>query len=120
MSSCARVIYHSDGAITAAVPGLRHLAMGIHVLQALQFDAAWHDRLLKTHFGDRLFAGGEPEYTLPFGTPEDWCATKSAASAPSWAGKADTCSVPFHAIHSDTCPEKITALFDTAMEPIHL
>ncbi len=67
-----RVIYHSDGAVTAAVPGL--LDMGIDVLQALQFDAAGMDPLdLKTRFGDRLcFAGGvSVQKTLPFGTPEE-------------------------------------------------
>ena len=49
----ARVIYHSDGAVMEAVPGL--IDMGIDVLQALQFDARGMDPAkLKREFGTRL------------------------------------------------------------------
>jgi len=68
----ARVIYHSDGAVMEAVPGL--MEMGVDVLQALQFDAAGMDPVaLKEGYGDRLcFEGGvSVQKTLPFGTPED-------------------------------------------------
>ncbi len=68
----AKVIYHSDGAVMDAVPGL--IDMGIDVLQALQFDAKGMDaEMLKTEYGDRLcFEGGvSVQSTLPFGTPEE-------------------------------------------------
>ncbi|MHB9029509.1 MAG: uroporphyrinogen decarboxylase family protein, partial [Candidatus Latescibacterota bacterium] len=68
----ARAIYHSDGAVMEAVPGL--IDMGIDILQALQFDAAGMDPvILKEKYGDRLcFEGGvSVQKTLPFGSPED-------------------------------------------------
>ena len=54
----AKVIYHTDGAVSEAVPGL--MDMGIDVLQALQFSAANMDpRHLKENFGKELcFEGG--------------------------------------------------------------
>ncbi|MBT4816511.1 MAG: hypothetical protein HON70_12460, partial [Lentisphaerae bacterium] len=65
----ARVIYHSDGAVMDAVPGL--VDMGIDLLQALQFDAAGMDPVsLKAGFGDMIgFEGGiSVQHTLPFGS----------------------------------------------------
>ncbi len=64
-----KVVYHSDGDVTTAVPGL--MDMGIDVLQALQFDAGDMDpENLKSKYGDRLcFQGGvSVQSTLPFGT----------------------------------------------------
>ncbi|NIQ37124.1 MAG: hypothetical protein GTN81_00820, partial [Proteobacteria bacterium] len=54
----ARVIYHTDGAVMKAVPGL--IDMGIDVLQALQFDATGMDPVeLKANYGAQLcFEGG--------------------------------------------------------------
>jgi len=68
----AKVIYHSDGSIMDAVPGL--MDMGIDVLQALQFDARGMDPVaLKKNYGHVLcFEGGvSVQKTLPFGAPED-------------------------------------------------
>ena len=64
-----KVIYHTDGSVMEAVPGL--IDMGIDVLQALQFSAGSMD--LKRKYGDRLcFEGGvSVQTTLPFGNPED-------------------------------------------------
>ena len=110
----AKVIYHSDGAVMDAVPGL--IDMGIDVLQALQFDAKGMDpAALKRNYGDVLcFEGGvSVQKTLPFGTPEDV--------------RAEVCRLidvlgrdggyilgPSHAIQAGTPPENIAALFDTA------
>jgi uroporphyrinogen decarboxylase len=110
----AKVIYHSDGAVMEAVPGL--IEMGIDVLQALQFDAKGMDPVaLKRNYGDVLcFEGGvSVQRTLPFGTPE--------------AVRAEVCRLidvlgrgggyilgPAHAIQAGTPPENIVALFDTA------
>ena len=114
----AKVIYHSDGAVTDAVPGL--IDMGIDVLEALQFDAAGMDPAhLKSTFGDRLcFAGGvSVQRTLPFGTPAD--VRGEVRRLRSILGRQGGYLIgPSHAIQSDTSAENIVALFDTAMEPI--
>lgn len=111
-----RVIYHSDGAVMEAVPGL--LDMGIDVLQALQFDAAGMDPVaLKQRYGERLcFEGGvSVQRTLPFGSADDV--------------RAEVCRLidvlgrdggyilgPAHAIQAGTPAANILALFDTARE----
>jgi len=110
----AKAIYHSDGAVTEAVPGL--IDMGIDVLQALQFDAANMDPLdLKTRFGDRLcFQGGvSVQQTLPFGTPDD-VATEVRARIDVLGRDGGYILGPSHAIQAGTPPENISALFDTA------
>jgi len=114
----ARVIYHSDGSVATAVPGL--LDMGIDVLQALQFDAAGMDPVdLKTRFGDRLcFAGGvSVQKTLPFGSPEDVRDEVRRLRA-ILGHQGGYLLGPSHAIQADTRPENIVALFDTAMEEV--
>ncbi len=113
-----KVIYHSDGAVSEAVPGL--LDMGIDVLEALQFDADGMDpAALKTAFGDRLcFAGGvSVQRTLPFGTPEDVRAEVRRLRA-TLGRDGGYLLGPSHAIQADTSAENIVALFDTAMEPV--
>lgn len=67
-----KVMYHTDGAIMEAVPGL--IDMGIDILEALQFDAKDMDPIkLKDLYGDRLcFHGGvSVQKTLPFGNIEE-------------------------------------------------
>jgi uroporphyrinogen decarboxylase len=110
----ARVIYHTDGAVMPAVPGL--IDMGIDVLQALQFSAKGMDPVaLKQQYGDRLcFEGGIcVQQTLPFGTPAE---VQNEVQA-----RIDVLGVnggyilgPSHYIQANTPPENITALFDTA------
>jgi uroporphyrinogen decarboxylase len=110
-----RVIYHSDGAVTAAVPGL--IDAGIDVLQALQFDAAGMDpAALKRSYGDRLcFEGGvSVQQTLPFGTPEDVAEEVRERIRVLGAGGGYILG-PSHAIQDGTPPANIVALFDTAM-----
>ena len=110
----AKVIYHSDGAVTEAVPGL--IDMGIDVLQALQFDAKGMDpKNLKDSFGDRLcFEGGvSVQKTLPFGTPGD--VRREVGHLVSTLGKGGGYILgPSHAIQAGTPPENIVAMFDTA------
>jgi uroporphyrinogen decarboxylase len=110
----AKVIYHSDGAVMDAVPGL--IDMGIDILQALQFDAAGMDPLrLKRDFGDKLcFEGGvSVQKTLPFGTPEEVRAEVSMLV--STLGKNGGYILgPSHAIQAGTPPENIAAFFDAA------
>jgi uroporphyrinogen decarboxylase len=110
----ARVIYHTDGAMMPAVPGL--IDMGIDVLQALQFDAAGMDAaLLKANFGAHLcFEGGvSVQRTLPFGAPEEVTAEVRERIAALGAGGGYILG-PSHAIQAGTPPENILALFDTA------
>lgn len=110
----AKVIYHSDGSVVEAVPGL--MDMGIDVLQALQFDAANMDPAdLKGRFGDRLcFEGGvSVQHTLPWGTPEEVVAeTKHLIDTLGQDG--GYILGPSHCIQAGTPPENIVAMFDTA------
>ena len=115
----ARVIYHSDGAVMEAVPGL--VDMGIDVLQPLQFDAAGMDPVrLKETWGGRLsFEGGvSVQKTLPFGTTED--VRSEVRERIAVLGRNGGYILgPSHAIQAGTPPENIAALFDTALhEPL--
>lgn len=110
----AKVIYHSDGSVMQAVPGL--IDMGIDVLQALQFDARGMDPVaLKTLYGDRLcFEGGiSVQRTLPFGTPEEVAAEVRERVAVLGRGGGYILG-PSHAIQAGTPPANIVAMFDTA------
>jgi uroporphyrinogen decarboxylase len=110
----ARVIYHSDGGVMAAVPGL--IEMGIDILQALQFDCKGMDPVaLKEKYGARLcFEGGvSVQKTLPFGTPED--VRKEVCERVRVLGRDGGYILgPSHAIQAGTPAENILALFDTA------
>jgi uroporphyrinogen decarboxylase len=110
-----KVIYHSDGAVMGAVPGL--IDMGIDVLQALQFSARGMDaRLLKENYGEKLcFEGGvSVQTTLPFGSPEDVVQETQALIDVLGAGGGYILG-PSHAIQAGTPPENILAMFDTAL-----
>ena len=110
----ARVIYHSDGAVMDAVPGL--LDMGIDVLQALQFDCAGMDpERLKREFGDRLcFQGGvSVQSTLPFGTVEQVRAEVRERIRVLGRGGGYILG-PSHAIQAGTPPENVLAMFEEA------
>lgn len=110
----ARVIYHSDGAVMEAVPGL--IDMGIDILQALQFDAkGMCPATLKEQFGDRLcFQGGiSVQQTLPFGTPED--VRREVEERINVLGRNGGYVLgPSHCIQAGTPPENVVAMFDTA------
>ena len=110
-----RVIYHSDGAVQMAVPGL--IEMGIDVLQALQFSADGMDAAyLKDNFGDKLcFEGGvSVQTTLPFGTADEVRAETEMLIRT--LGKDGGYILgPSHAIQAGTPPENIWAIFDTAL-----
>jgi len=110
----ARVIYHTDGSIMAAVDGL--VEMGIDVLQALQFSADNMDpAALKDGFGDRLcFQGGvSVQTTLPFGSPED--VRQEVHQRISVLGRGGGYILgPSHWIQAGTPAANIVAMFDTA------
>ena len=110
-----KVIYHSDGSLIDAVPGL--IDMGIDVLQALQFSADRMDpSTLKDTYGDRLcFEGGvSVQTTLPSGTPDD--VRQETEMLIKVLGKDGGYILgPSHAIQAGTPPENILAMFDTAL-----
>jgi uroporphyrinogen decarboxylase len=111
----AKVIYHTDGAVSEAVPGL--MDMGIDVLQALQFSAAGMDpRHLKDSFGDLLcFEGGMcVQKVLPFGSVEE--VREETRKLISVLGKNGgyLCG-PSHFIQAGTPAENIAAFFDEAL-----
>ena len=122
----AKVIYHTDGAVTEAVEGL--IDMGIDtfypghgrpvaVLQALQFSARGMDPVkLKRGYGDRLcFEGGvSVQTTLPFGGSEN--VRREVEELITVLGKDGGYILgPSHAIQAGTPPENIVAMFDTAL-----
>jgi uroporphyrinogen decarboxylase len=112
----AKVIYHTDGAVSEAVPGL--MDMGIDVLQALQFSAAHMDPLhLKEEFGEKLcFEGGMcVQKVLPFGSVEE--VREECRKLISILGKKGgyLCG-PSHFIQAGTPAENIAAYFDEAQE----
>ncbi|HOX04778.1 MAG TPA: uroporphyrinogen decarboxylase family protein [Planctomycetota bacterium] len=110
----AKVVYHSDGGVMEAVPGL--IDMGIDVLQALQFDAqGMEPRALKERHGHQLcFEGGvSVQRTLPFGTPED--VRREVRQRIAVLGRAGGFILgPSHVIQDGTPPENIVAMFDEA------
>ena len=110
-----KVIYHSDGAVMEAVPGL--IDMGIDVLQALQFSAKGMDPVaLKQDFGDRLcFEGGvSVQTTLPFGTVDEVRGETERLITVLGRGGGYILG-PSHAIQAGTPPENVLAMFDTAL-----
>jgi uroporphyrinogen decarboxylase len=111
-----KVIYHTDGAVMKAVPGL--IDMGIDVLQALQFSARGMDpAVLKENYGRRLcFEGGvSVQTTLPFGTPQE--VRQEVEMLITTLGRGGGYILgPSHAIQAGTPPENILAMFETALE----
>ncbi len=110
-----KIMYHSDGAVMDAVPGL--LDMGIDILEALQFNADRMDpAVLKQKYGDRLcFHGGIcVQKTLPHGTPAD--VRQEVIDRIQVLGKnGGYILAPSHAIQAGTPPENVITLFETAM-----
>ncbi len=111
----AKVIYHTDGAVSEAVPGL--MDMGIDVLQALQFSAANMDpQHLKDNFGKALcFEGGMcVQKVLPYGSSAE--VREECRRLISILGKNGgyLCG-PSHFIQAGTPAENIAAYFDEAM-----
>jgi uroporphyrinogen decarboxylase len=110
-----KVIYHTDGAVMKAVPGL--IEMGIDVLQALQFSARGMDPVeMKSSYGDRLcFEGGiSVQTTLPFGTVEEVIEeTRERIRVLGQAG--GYILGPSHAIQAGTPAENVLAMFETAV-----
>ncbi len=112
----AKILYHSDGSVTDAVPGL--LEMGIDCLQACQFSADNMDPVfLKETYGDRMsFEGGvSVQTTLPFGTVEA-VVQEVQDRVRVLAKDGGYILGPSHAIQAGTPPENIVAMFDTARD----
>jgi uroporphyrinogen decarboxylase len=110
-----KVIYHTDGAVMKAVPGL--IEMGIDVLQALQFSAKGMSPLeLKQCYGDRLcFEGGvSVQTTLPFGTPAEVQAEVEML-IDTLGRNGGYILGPSHWIQAGTPAENIYAMFESAI-----
>ena len=109
-----KIMYHTDGSVMEAVPGL--IDMGIDILEALQFSADGMDpKVLKEKYGDRLcFHGGiSVQTTLPFGTVED--VKQEVIERIEVLGKGGGYILaPSHAIQAGTPPENIIAMYETA------
>ena len=111
-----RVIYHSDGAIMAAVDGL--IDMGIDILQALQFSAAGMDpAALKQTYGNRLrFEGGVSVQTTMLSNDPEAVRQEVQDLIRTLGQNGGYILGPSHAIQAGTPPENIVALFDTARD----
>jgi uroporphyrinogen decarboxylase len=111
-----KVIYHTDGAATSMVDGL--IAMGIDILQALQFSADGMDPVtLKDRFGDSLcFEGGvSVQTTLPFGSVDD-VQGEVRHLIRTLGRNGGYILGPSHWIQAGTPPENIVAMFDSAAD----
>lgn len=107
-----KIMYHTDGAVMEAVPGL--IDMGIDILEPLQFDAKGMDpQLLKDEYGDKLcFRGGiSVQSTLPLGTPGDVRAEVRERIRVLGNGGGYIFG-PSHAVQAGTPPENVIALLD--------
>ncbi len=109
-----KIMYHSDGAVMDAVPGL--IDMGIDILEALQFDAKGMDPyILKEKYGNNLcFHGGvSVQKTLPYGTVQQ--VIGEVRERKQVLGKNGGYIIaPSHAIQAGTPPENIVAFLTEA------
>jgi len=110
----AKVMYHSDGAVSEALEGL--IDMGIDVLEALQFEAkGMSPEYMKNNFGDRLcFHGGvSVQSTFPFGSPDD--VSNEVAERIRVLGKNGGYIIaPSHAVQAGTPAENLVAFLNSA------
>lgn len=110
----AKIWYHTDGAVSFAIPDL--LDVGIDVLNPVQLTAKGMDPArLKREFGkDLAFWGGiDTQQVLPFGTPEDVKAeVKRVITELAPGGGYVLASV--HSLEADVPGENIWAMYQTA------
>jgi|WetSurMetagenome_2_1015567.scaffolds.fasta_scaffold129847_2 uroporphyrinogen decarboxylase len=112
----AKVFLHCDGAILPILPDL--VEIGIDVLNPIQTSAKGMDPArLKREFGGQLAfwgAGVDTQRTLPFGSLEEIrreARERIALMAPGGG----YVFAPIHNIQPDITPEKILAVFETAL-----
>ena len=108
-----KVIYHSCGSITEAIPMLIEAGVDvIHPIQALA--AGMQPELLKASFGDQIsFCGGvDTQELLPNGTPEQVMAKVRELRTIFPTGL--IVSPSHEALQPDVPPENVKAMFDEA------
>ena len=108
-----KIMYHSDGSIMEAIPGL--IDINIDILQALQFELQGMDaKKIKEKYGDQLcFNGGvSVQQTLPYGTTED-VKEEVKGLIEILGNNGGYILGPSHAIQAGTPPENIVALLET-------
>ena len=112
-------MYHSCGGIVPVIQDF--IDMGLDILDPIQPAAqGMAPGFLKERFGDRLaFHGGiDEQHLLAYGTAED--VRSEVARMMDILGTDGAYIVcPAHAIQPDTSPEKILALYDTALTYSH-
>lgn len=112
-----KVVYHSDGAISALIPRL--IEAGIDILNPIQHVCPGMDRAtLKQHYGDKLiFHGGvENQSILPFGTPEQVRQETLECLRTLGAGKQGYICCSCHNIQPGTPVENILTMIRTVQE----
>ena len=112
----AKVVMHSDGAISALIPDL--IDIGVEAINPVQ-TTAWNmdAARLKAEFGDNLGFWGavDTQQTLPFGTPDEVredVKTKIKTLAPGGGYIITSC----HTIREEVPPENVRALYESALE----
>lgn len=114
----AKVMFHSCGSVTDAVPML--IENGIDILESLQLNTKGMDpKILKERFGDKLcFHGGaSTQETLVWGTPED-VYNEAKWLQESLGSEGGFILAPTHHIQAGTPPENILALLKAAGRPL--
>jgi len=106
-----RVLYHSDGAVTRALPGL--IEAGIDILEAVQTDArGMAPEGLGAEFCGRLnFHGGvSVQKTLPYGTPDQ--VRDEVRRLLAHLGPCGYIVAPAHAIQAGTPVDNVLAMLE--------
>jgi uroporphyrinogen decarboxylase len=115
--SDAKILLHSCGAISPLIPDL--VEIGVDAINPVQVSARGMDsRLLKRQYGDRIsFWGGgcDTQRVLPFGTVEE-VAAEVRRRIGDLAPGGGFVFTPVHNIQFDISPEKIMAVYGTALE----
>jgi uroporphyrinogen decarboxylase len=110
-----RVLFHSDGSVTALLPDL--MDAGVDILEALQLECAdMEPQKLKERFGDRLcFHGGiSVQQLLPHATPE--VVRAECRRLVNILGKnGGYIAAPSHAIQMGTPVENVLAMLEAVL-----
>jgi uroporphyrinogen decarboxylase len=114
----AKVFFHTDGAVLDLIPDL--IEIGVDILNPVQVSAKGMGDTaeLKRRFGRQLvFWGGacDSQSVLPFGTADEVRAETQRRIADLAPGGGFVFA-PVHNLQDDVSPDKILALYRTALE----
>jgi uroporphyrinogen decarboxylase len=111
------VFHHDDGDIRSIIPTL--INMGMDILNPIQWRCGdWDLRAIKEVFGAQLcfHGGGDNQYTLPFGTPEEVRAEVKWLIESLASDRTGFILAPCHNLQSNSPIENIIAFYEAARE----